>query len=262
MNLDFTINKYRELCAAIEESGYKSIALEDYLTDDGNNNNKIIIMRHDVDSKIESALRMALIEKDHSVRSTYYFRDNAVEYPEILKSVERLGHEIGFHYEVMDKAKGDSVKAIELFKEELDRFRMITGIRTICMHGTPLSPYDNLSLWDDYSFKEMGIIGEGYLSIDFKKILYFSDTSRSWNNQKYKVKDVVSLIDPCQEKIKTTDDLIKLIRTGEKKQLYILTHPARWKETVADSLKDIAFQKVKNIAKGFLHMSFQKNRGR
>jgi len=260
MNLDFTITKYRELCIAIKNSDYKSVRVKDYLTED--NNNKVIIMRHDVDSKIESALKMAFIEKDHSVRSTYYFRDNAVEHPEILKSVKRLGHEIGYHYEVMDKTKGDPAKAIELFKEELDRFRAITDITTICMHGTPFSPYDNLSLWNDYSFKEMDIIGEGYLSIDLKKILYFSDTSRSWNNQKYKVKDVVSLIDPCQEKIKTTDDLIKLIITSEKKQLYILTHPARWKENISDSLKDIAYQNVKNIAKGFLHTSFQRNKNR
>lgn len=260
MNLDFTITKYCDLCMAIRNSEYKSVTVNDYLTEESNN--KVIIMRHDVDSKIESALKMALIEKDHSVRSTYYFRDNAVKHPEIIKSVKKLGHEIGYHYEVMDKTKGDAAKAIELFKEELGRFREITDINTICMHGTPFSPYDNLSLWNDYSFKEMGIIGEGYLSIDFKEILYFSDTSRSWNNQKYKVKDVVSLIDPCQEKIKTTDDLIKLIRSGEKKQLYILTHPARWKENLADSLKDIAYQKVKNVAKGFLHTSFQKSKNR
>lgn len=44
------------------------------------------------------------------------------------------------------------------------------------MHGNPLSPRDNRELWKKYKFKDFGIIGEAYLSIDFNEVSYFTDT--------------------------------------------------------------------------------------
>ena len=55
----------------------------------------------------------------------------------------------------------------------------ITDVKTICMHGSPLSRYDNRDLWNRYDFKDCWIVGEAYLSI--KDVNYFSDTGRSWN---------------------------------------------------------------------------------
>ena len=34
-----------------------------------------------------------------------------------------LGHEVGYHYEVLSKAKGDYEKAIQMFEQELNEFR-------------------------------------------------------------------------------------------------------------------------------------------
>jgi len=45
-----------------------------------------------------------------------------------------LGHEIGYHYEVLSKANGDYETAVELFEQELSEFRKITDVKTICMH--------------------------------------------------------------------------------------------------------------------------------
>jgi hypothetical protein len=257
LDFDFTLKKYDELCSAISESDYASKTMINYLTE--NSPGKVIILRHDVDSRIESALKLAQIENKYSLNATYYFRADAVSHPDIVKNVADLGHEIGYHYEVMDTAKGNQEEAIKLFEEVLKEFRSIADIRTICMHGTPFSPYDNLALWKHYNFKDFGITGEGYLSIDFNKIFYFCDTSRSWNGTRYKVKDVVQTNSSYLEKIKSTDDLINLINNGEKSQLYISTHPARWKEKTSDSIKDIIHQKVKNVGKMALHYSFKYN---
>ena len=258
MEFDFTLKKYNELCSAIFESKYRSKTMIDYLNENPQGN--VIILRHDVDSRIESALKLAQIERNYSLNATYYFRADAISRPDIVKNVADLGHEVGYHYEVMDTAKGNYEEAIKIFKDTLEKFRSIAEIKTICMHGTPFSPYDNLALWKHYDFNDFGITGEGYLSIDFNKILYFCDTSRSWNGTKYKVKDVVQTSTSYLEKIKNTDDLINLIKNGEKKQLYISTHPARWKEKTSDSIKDIMHQKVKNVGKFALHHSFKYQR--
>lgn len=258
MNIDFTLKKYEEICSAIVDSDYTSIKIKSYLAKAVPK--KAIILRHDVDSRIQTALKMAQIEKEYSLSSTYYFRSDAIYYPKLVRKVENLGHEVGYHYEVMDKSKGNHEKAIEIFKIELEKFREITDIKTVCMHGAPSSPYDNHDLWKYINFNQFDILGEAYLSVDFNKILYFSDTSRTWNGTKFKVKDIIKSNHPYQEKIKNTDDLINLIRNNEIDQLYILTHPARWKEKFSDSMKDIIHQKFKNIGKLLLHFSFKHKR--
>ena len=48
-------------------------------------------------------------------------------------------NEVGYHYEVLSKAKGDYEKAVELFEQELKEFRKIVDVKTICMHGSLLS---------------------------------------------------------------------------------------------------------------------------
>jgi hypothetical protein len=59
---------------------------------------------------------MALIEHEYGIRSTYYFRTvKEVFQPDIIRKIADHGHEIEYHYEVLDKAK------------------------TICMHGNPLT---------------------------------------------------------------------------------------------------------------------------
>ena len=59
--MDFTLNKYQELCSTITQSEYTTTSVKDYLlTQLGE---KTIILRHDVDRKAENALKMAEVEK-------------------------------------------------------------------------------------------------------------------------------------------------------------------------------------------------------
>lgn len=231
--------------------------MKDYLL--GNYVGNPLIMRHDVDSKIESALKLAQIEKMHNLKATYYFRTDGIVRPDILKSINSLGHEVGYHYEVMDTAKGNSVEAVKLFDANLKAFRKICSIDTVCMHGNPRSSYNNLDLWNYCNLSDFNLLGEGYTSVDFTKILYFCDTSRTWNSSQFKVKDLVPENGMVCKGIKNTDDLICLIENHKYDQLYISTHPARWKENNLDSLKDIFLQRIKNAGKFILHYSFKFN---
>jgi len=50
-------------------------------------------------------------------------------------------------------------KAIENFRVNLEKFRKIYPVKKICMHGSPLSKYDNRLLWEKYDYRDFGIIG-------------------------------------------------------------------------------------------------------
>ena len=247
--LDFTLQKYKELCEAIMEE-YTPITVESYLTK--NPSSKLVILRHDVDRKTENVLKMAELENSFGIFSTYYFRmKKDVFTPEIIKEIVKMGHEIGYHYEVLDKTNGNFERAIRIFEDELKEFRKICDVNTICMHGNPLSPWDNCDIWKKYDFKDFGIIGEPYLSIDYTRVLYLTDTGRRWNSR-FSVKDVVGANSQRKEKIKSTDDVIRLIKERDVEQMCILAHPERWSDGFGAWLKELVWQNVKNAGKVIL----------
>ncbi len=66
-----------------------------------------------------SALLTARVEQELGIRATYYFRMNGTVFrPEIMREIEGMGHEVGYHYEVLGKAKGDHEMAIKMFEKE------------------------------------------------------------------------------------------------------------------------------------------------
>jgi len=240
--LDFTLAKYKELCETIVESECDTLTFSHYFHSK-NLPERFVILRHDVDRKPENALKMAELENRLGITSTYYFRTiEDVFKPAIIKEIASMGHEIGYHYEVFDKAKGDFERAIGLFTKELEEFRKICDVNTICMHGNPLSPWDNRDLWNKYNFKDFGIIGEPYLSIDYETVFYLTDTGRSWNSR-FSVKDVVDAnVNHAPEELKSTDDVIQMIIKSNVERMCIVAHPERWSEFVFDHPQGNIFQ--------------------
>ena len=146
LNLDFTLTKFRDLCTAVARN-YPTLTLTEYFS--GKELPlSFAIIRHDIDRRAGNARNTARIEQESGIRATYYFRmNNSVFRPELIKEIEGMGHEVGYHYEVLGKSKGDKIKAIGLFEKELSEFRKICDVKTICMHGNPLSKYDDRELW-------------------------------------------------------------------------------------------------------------------
>jgi hypothetical protein len=74
---DFTLNKYKELCSTLQTNSYRPLTVRDYLigkfADSSLLGKKLVIIRHDVDRKIMHTLRMAKLEYEMGIRSTYYF---------------------------------------------------------------------------------------------------------------------------------------------------------------------------------------------
>lgn len=154
---------------------------------------KVVVMRHDVDELARNALKLAKVEHELGIRATYFFRVvKQSNVPEVIREIAGLGHEVGYHYEDLSTAEGDKAAAMESFKEHLAYFRQYYPVKTVCMHGSSTSKYDNRSLWEGQSLADFGLVGEPYLSVDFDKVYYLTDTGYAWDGGKYAVRDVVA----------------------------------------------------------------------
>lgn len=265
--LDFTLQKYKELCDSINSSPYEPLTMVKYLTLPGLPDS-FIILRHDVDRKPERAEKMASIENEIGFKSTYYFRKNRhVFKPDIIKRIYKMGHEIGYHYEVLDKAKGNIEKAYSIFNEELKAFRDIVDVKTVSMHGNPLSRWVNSDFWESYSLEEFSLIGDASLSIKGKGMPYFTDTGRNWDPLRYNIKDFISVNKKIvHNKVQKTDDLINLIaKLNDESPLYLSIHPNRWNDVALSWAFQFAEDSLVNLVKLIINLlhrsSFLKTHG-
>jgi hypothetical protein len=250
MGLDFTFKKYKELCNAIKKNNYPLLCVRDYFKNP--DRDRFIILRHDVDKIPENAFAMAQLENTLGIKSTYYFRTiKEVFDPEIIKKISELEHEIGYHYETLSEAEGDYNVALKMFEKDLKTFRKVVEIKTICMHGSPLSKWNNSDLWKKYDYTKYGIIGEPYIAINYDGIGYFTDTGRTWCNRG-SVRDNVDDSKEYGKDVKTTDDLMELIKTQEFKRLIIVAHPQRWSLKSSKWLKELVAQNIKNVGKDLI----------
>ena len=81
------------------------------------------------------------------------------------------------------------------FRLNLEKLRELCLVKTICMHGSPLSKLDNRDLWKRYSYRDFGIIGEPYVDVDFKEVLYLTDTGRRWDGDAFNMRDKVETLE-------------------------------------------------------------------
>jgi len=125
------------------------------------------------------------------------------------------------------------------------------------MHGSPLSKYDNRSLWLKYDYRDYGIIGEPYFDIDYNKVLYLTDTGRRWNGERFSVRDKVpgKTIKISGMKLRSTRDIIQAVDKGllpDKITLNI--HPQRWHDKYIPWIQELVLQNLKNVVKRYFYV--------
>ena len=117
---DFSASMYERLCVALDQAGYISRQFAHYPSLDVDSRIPFVILRHDVDRYPKTAIRLAEIEHDHGITATYFFRMVPGAFDaNVIKRVAKLGMEVGYHYETLDRANGDFKHAYELVKEDL-----------------------------------------------------------------------------------------------------------------------------------------------
>ena len=173
--------------------------------------------------------------------------------------------------------------AILSFQNNLEKLRQIVPVKTICMHGSPRSKYDNRHLWEKYDYRDWGIIGEPYFDMDFDEVFYLTDTGRRWDGWKVSVRDKV----PQQQRwieeglvFGSTGDIIERVeerglgdrgkrgrgdleKRGEgdleaggkgkfPDRVMFTFHPQRWTDKPIPWFKELVVQNLKNVVKGLM----------
>lgn len=243
--MDFTIEKYTQLLTALKQSGLQ------------------FKLRHDVDLLPANSLRTAQIESGMQLQATYYFRMVPESYDEaIIKQIFSLGHEIGYHYESLTTCRGDLEAAYRDFCDNLAKLRQLAPIKSICMHGSPRSPYDSKDLWQHYDYHALGVDYEPYFDTDFSQTLYITDTGRRWDGYQVSIRDKIPQYQEQWESqglvFHTTDDIIMQLAspTSPLRQsqysILITTHPQRWNPFGIRYIKEYCTQSLKNCVKRYL----------
>jgi hypothetical protein len=286
--VDFTVRIYKDLLNNLLTLDHRFQTFSEYLEEP---ERKTIILRHDVDDKKMNSLRFAEIQHDLGIRGSYYFRMVPQSFDkEVILQIAKLGHEIGYHYEDMDFAslklevRSSKLKeeelfeiAIGIFEENLKNLRKLYPVKTICMHGSPRSKFDNKSLWKKYNYRNYGIIGEPYFDVDFTEVLYLTDTGRRWDGEKFSIRDKASSSKfdvrslAFENSLKnhemnrrqnvpeiiacgfhSTVDIIKAGRENRLPDKIMFTfHPQRWTDKSFPWIKELVLQNIKNQIKKY-----------
>jgi hypothetical protein len=302
MQFDFTFTVYLQILKALQKQGFSFQSFGGFLEDP---KEKVIILRHDVDLSPKNSLLFSQLEYELDIKGSYYFRIVSESFNEaIINEIAQKGHEIGYHYEDVSlaverqktKVKGQKCDsdedyeryltgiAIKGFSQNLERLRKIVPIKTICMHGSPMSRWDSRILWKYFNYKDFGIAGEPYFGVNFEEVLYLTDTGRCWDGgtvsirdkglgiwnevsgeeryKGWKVKPVSgSLMNMTHASIDFQNkykfgSTSEIISEAEKKMLpdkmMITFHPQRWTGKLVPWVKELVWQNMKNVAKYIL----------
>lgn len=230
---DFTRDHYREIL----RSSLKKYDFRTYT--DFKESKRCILLRHDVDASVPSALEIAKIEKDLGVKASYFILLHSPWYnllereqSDCVKKIIRLGHHIGLHFDTgyyAIKTERELNKYLKLEKEFLEQL-FETKIEAFAFHNPDLQ-----SLKFD-KWKYAGMINT-YAGFFRKNAGYISDSNGYWRHNR----------------------LIDEIKNEKHKILQILTHPLHWqveagypKHKVWRYISDTADKSLKNYDKFLL----------
>jgi len=252
--MDFRIKQYKQLLRALQLQGYSFQTFAEFIQKPQLN---AIVLRYDVDKLPVNSLRFARIQAEMGVKGSYYFRAVPQSWVDnIIKEIADLGHEVGYHYETMDTSKGNVDKAWDEFKHHLDKLRELVDVKTICMHGSPRSKFDNKAIWKKYDYRTLDIIGEPYYDVNFDKVFYLTDTGRRWDGWKTSVRDKVSQQEKWVKQglvFHSTNDIIKAVEENSfPDQVMFTVHPQRWHDKRIPWFKELVMQNIKNQIKKIL----------
>lgn len=248
---DFTLDKYAALLTMLRNSGFGILPIINFVC---TQQKRCVAIRHDVDKNIAQSLKMAQMEADQDVRTTYFFRKHDIFcHPNTILKISQLGHEVGYHYENLAHCKGDAHAAFRDFRQTLQQLQQIAWVSGISMHGSPLTAYDNRKLWEQFSFFDLGPGYEVYSHIDYSQVLYLTDTGRCWDGHKFSIRDKVTstgLDAPKTCNFHNTHQIIRAAATGLlPNKLLLNIHPQRWHNAPVPWLMEFIMQNLKNQVK-------------
>lgn len=261
----FTYKKWDVFCAQLQKAGLQSIPACKVKP----NSDNYLVLKHDVEINVPSAYRMAQIEQKYGHCGSYYVQAYLLDDSQnikLLQQMQAMGHEISYHYDVMDSCKGNLDKAITEFEANRKRFEA-SGlcVITVCQHGNPVVERVGYTSNRDFfrSDRVQGLYpGLSDIMVDYPEkyktnYQYFSDAGRIFKQIFDPINNDVVNSDEKNIPYKNLSDLFNALdkQTGN----IISTHPHRWTASaVKYVIKSAVFKTVKFVAKLLMKIPFMK----
>lgn len=202
---DFTEDNYRKLLR-LAKSHYHFITYEKF-----EEKGKNILWRHDIDFSVHRALKLAQIEAEENIISTYFIHlhnesYNAMEL-EVAKRIFEiidLGHEIGVHfdpafYSLMNKQMSQLEYYLSMEKEILEKI-FNSEIKAFSFHNP------DIGNWLKVEKNEIAGLINTYSPYIKEKYGYCSDSNGYWRFRR----------------------LADVLCEAQDEKLQVLTHPEWW----------------------------------
>ena len=216
--MEFTYAAYRGLLTLLKEQGYTFTDYHAY-----EQHTRCVILRHDIDNSLPQAQRLAELEAEEGVKSTWFvlltsdfYNPASASSLSALCRIRELGHEIGLHFDEMAYAcEGGAETCTGVSTEEriVHEANILADIcdcpiTTVSMHRP-----SKATLEADLQIPGMvNSYGQTFFH-DFK---YLSDSRRRWR-------------EPVED----------IIRSGEHDRLHILTHAFWYHEQEQDITESV-----------------------
>lgn len=202
--MKFTYDAYRQLILKLKENNYQFISYHNPFQYD-----RTVILRHDVDFDLEKAAKMAVLEKELQVSSTYFillstnfYNIHSASSKKWIFNILGNGHTIGLHFDETKYEEEDTQALEGRILDEIKIFNQELGeniIRSVSMHRPSKRMLES-------DLQPKGIINS-YSRKFFEEYKYLSDSRMNWRE------DVFSVID-----------------SFGNNHLHILTHPFWYSE--------------------------------
>lgn len=218
LECSFKLSHYEDMLTLALKEGFMPLSFRDYSANN-KGNDKILLLRHDVDFRLDRALEMAKIEADLDIAATYFIRLHSPSYNpfgfkeyKILRELYGMNMEIGLHTEAKDVEELTGESYNEVFYKEHSVLVGIIGrpIYSMVEHSD-FTGVSSRFLLEDGNMPLAGWCGEKFNhphSEQFKEFAYFSDSCGDWGDRGC----------PCDW----------LLKTGKYMKIQINTHPCYW----------------------------------
>ena len=257
----FSYQNWDRFCKKLYDAGLRSIPACEVARE----KEPYLVLKHDVETAVPRALALARIERKYGHRGSFYVQAYLLGEEEnvaLLRQIREMGHEVSYHYDVLDGNKGDFEKALAEFAENIRLFEEKGfPVVTVCQHANPVA--NRVGYTSNRDFFRSDRVQSLYphiadILVDFKRkyhtdYTYYSDAGRRFT----------AIYDPIDnDRIKSDDKNIPYddldavfaaVRSGGSAMLS--THSHRWCASAAEyAVKNALFMTAKGTAKLLLRV--------
>ena len=209
-SFDFTLSRYQQYLSAIKQS-WDVISFNEINNDILNGKPKALI-RHDIDLSLHQSLKMAKLEHEQGIKTTYFihlqnefYNALEIESQHVIRNIIALGHDIGVHFDINAYSKkinkSEDIDYWATFEKNIYEQLFNCNVSTLSFHNPTLT---NIEF--NQKIDNIGGMLNTYSRTIFDHFEYISDSNGFWR----------------------FDEMYDFLEKNKKKNIQFLSHPGWW----------------------------------